>query len=1087
MRTFALLSILLLAPQDDAAVDALIRALDSDSAAERDRAQKALLERGERVAPRLKAAEAQASGEPKARLAAILREIGIRREEAEVAKAGIPAKLARQVPRFRERFLAADDQVVLQCLKDIWGNSPVLGEEDPWMFGSSDLDHQEIGAVVRSVLARARTAPLKTAALRLASRFHIEDLGDDLGRLVDDPDPGVRRLLLKTATNLPVKGGEETFGRLLKEGSEDDKQDALQALEQLKTPKARRAMVVALEDPSAEIRSRGIQALSWSRDEAAIPAIRRLLKDPDGRVRYMAVWALQNARAFDALDDILALERDPDGNVRRGVIGLIGFWADPRGKDAVLRALTTPAEDDGLERAISAAASLRLAEALPILVRLLTGEDAKHADKAARAIADIGPGTQEKELLGMVTGADGMLRRRALVALASAAPSTDALAAQLRAAADPDAKVRQAAVAALAKAKGPQVLEALKTALQDDATRDVVLKALVESPQRGAGRLAIEFLKDDDPKVVVRALEVIERQYVLEAIPAVEGLLVNPSREVSKAAINALDRVGGPRAFPAMLRVLDQVGPETQRRMWNFFAMTPDEKIVEAAIQRFSSLAPDAQTFAMQALADFPSAPSTEFLAKLVDDPQAPLRSLAIRPLVLRGHPAGLRAAREELRTARGQNRITAAALVVQYGEPDDQTVRILVEGIQSADEYMKAYMFGPLVERLRPEAKPLLLDGLLEKEWYQRDAYAKGMARYPAGTFDADLRKLAAAPEETARRGAARALTHVEMADRLDLLRKLLQDPSVPVRSEAVMAFWLVKPKSAPAELVARLSDDSDEVRRWTVDVLSKFDPAVLKDRAEGLLADRSPGVREKAASAAARAKFPVARALLEKLLADPDGSVRSSAAWALGRLGHKESAEALIRRWEDDPNPWTRSNAAHALLEMGHDRGLEAVRSIAHQGPPVVHGYASITLMEKADRPSLPSAIAFVGRSSHTFSESNRTLLAMNAFAQPDLYRKAKETKIDLRSWKGTERDWLAKLADALGLKVEIDPAVPTFAIGSRPHEWSGWDRTVADELASIGYYLNGAAILEPGRVRVIRRFDALDHWERWNRETK
>src|SRR5688572_13300133 len=271
MRTFALLSILLLAPQDDPAFDALVRALDADAAAERDRAQQALLGMGERVVPRLKAAEAQATGEPKARLSAILREIGIRREETAVAKEGLPARLVRQLPRFRERFFAPDDQAVLQCLKDIWGTSAVLGEEDPWMFGSSDLDHQEIGAIVRSVLARAKAPPLKTAALRLASRFHIEDLGDNMGRLVDDPDPGVRRLLLKTAATLPVKGGEEAFGRVLKEGSEEDKLDALEALERLKTPKARRAMVVALEDPSAEIRSRGIQALSWSDDEAAIP------------------------------------------------------------------------------------------------------------------------------------------------------------------------------------------------------------------------------------------------------------------------------------------------------------------------------------------------------------------------------------------------------------------------------------------------------------------------------------------------------------------------------------------------------------------------------------------------------------------------------------------------------------------------------------------------------------------------------------------------------------------------------------------------------------------------------------------------
>ena len=149
------------------------------------------------------------------------------------------------------------------------------------------------------------------------------------------------------------------------------------------------------------------------------------------------------------------------------------------------------------------------------------------------------------------------------------------------------------------------------------------------------------------------------------------------------------------------------------------------------------------------------------------------------------------------------------------------------------------------------------------------------------------------------------------------------------------------------------------------------------------------------------------------------------------------------------------------------------------------MVHGYAAITLMERADRFSMPDALAFVGRCSHTFYESNRTLLAMNAFPQPDLYRKAKETKIDLRGWKGTDHEWIGKLGEALGLKVEIDPGIPEFAIAGRKRE--GHDRPVLEELASIGFLLNGAAVLEPGRLRVLRRLDALAHWERRHRETK
>jgi HEAT repeat protein len=881
-----------------------------------------------------------------------------------------------------------------------------------------------------------------------------------------------------------LTGAEEVFGRMLQEGTDEERRLALQALDQIKNPKARRFALVALEDRSAKVREMAIHNLSWAGEEAAIPGIRKLLKDPDGMVRYTAVWALQNFRAFDALDEILQLQFDPDLNVRHGVIGLIGFWRDPRGKDAVLRALRN--YDDGMrEGAISSAASLRLTEALPLLMGVLAGDNVERADQAAQAIAEIGSGPVEPELLKMAKDPEARLRRQALLALSTAAPSAGALAAELRGAVDPERIVRQAAILALGKARGPDVLPAMRSALKDPATRDEVLKALAESPQPGAGRLAIEFLEDPDPEVVERALEVIGRQGVVEAIPTLEKLVTSPKKGIASGAVSALCRVAGPRAFPAMLRALDGASSETLQRIWSCFGSDPDDAVIDAAIQWIPRLEWGTRIEAVRVLTEYPSAKSTAFLVKMMDDPKEPFRLLVIDALARRGNAAAVKAAREQVRAETGPNRIAAAGLVVEFGEADDEMVRILVDGIKAGEERMVEGRVRPLVKRGRPEAKPLLLEGLRNKEWYTREDFAKGMARYPRGTFDVDLRKMAADADEASRRGAARGLTHVETPDRLDLLRKLLQDSSAAVRSEAVMAFWTVNPRGAPSELEARLADPSDEVRKWAVDVIGKLDPSIIKGRAATLLSDSSAGVREKAAGAVGRGRIPVTPALLEKLLDDPEGGVRSSAAWAIGQLGYAKSAEKVIRRWQNDENPWVRSNAAHALLEMGHERGLEAVRSLVDGGAPVLHGNAAITLMERADRSSVPHALAFVGRSSHTFYESNRTLLAMNVFTQPDLYRKAKETKVALRAWNGTEHEWLRKLGEALGLRVEIDPGIPDFTIaGRRGHDE---DRPVLEELTSIGFYLNGAAIFEPGCLRVLRRFDALDRWERWQRETK
>ena len=63
MRVVALLSILALSPQEPETLDALLRALDGDVPEERDRAEEALLEKGEAALPRLRTEAERASGE----------------------------------------------------------------------------------------------------------------------------------------------------------------------------------------------------------------------------------------------------------------------------------------------------------------------------------------------------------------------------------------------------------------------------------------------------------------------------------------------------------------------------------------------------------------------------------------------------------------------------------------------------------------------------------------------------------------------------------------------------------------------------------------------------------------------------------------------------------------------------------------------------------------------------------------------------------------------------------------------------------------------------------------------------------------
>jgi HEAT repeat protein len=758
MIAILFLGILSLAPQEDPVVDALLRALDGDVPEERERAEEALLEKGDAALPRLKAAAARASGEPLARLSGITREIECRREEEALSRAGLPVPLARAVPRFRERFFSSDEKIILEVLKESFGGKSDPSDPDAWMAGRTDFDSEEIGTLLRLVLERAKGAPLKIAALRLARHQNAHDPGALLLKLLADPDPKVREAALEAASQTAVPGGEPTFGRFLREGSQKEQELALQALYHLRTPEAGREMLPALSSPLKDLREEAIRGLSRIRDKAAIPEIRRLLEDPEGSIRVSAVWALGTFQAREALEDLLALKDDPELYVRCTVLSVIEDWRDLRGKTVVLEALEKPDDVKVIVQAITTSGSLGLKEALPALLRFLASEQDERGQAAARAIAAIGPGPHEPELVARATGADARLRALALMALTSPEPSRDALSAFNRAVSDPEYLVQKAAVAALGKARGSGVLPALKKALDLPILRADALDALAQCPEPGAGRVALPALDDPDPRIVVAAFSALQWDDVMEAIPKLEKLLEHPAHEVGEGAAALLDHLAGPRAFPAMLGALDRAAEETQKKIWGYFGQDPDARLVEAAIERYPRLSPGLREEALRAITAFPTAASTAFLGTLARERKHPDRYWAIHTLLGRGSEEALEIIRREVKTCQGQERETAAWLLVQMGRSDDEAFRIIWDPIKRMSASVRRFLVPQLAELGRPEMVPTLLEVLCDDGWFAREDLGPALAVYPRGTFDSEFRRMAARPDEAA--AAAKALS---------------------------------------------------------------------------------------------------------------------------------------------------------------------------------------------------------------------------------------------------------------------------------------------------------------------------------------
>lgn len=164
----------------------------------------------------------------------------------------------------------------------------------------------------------------------------------------------------------------------------------------------------------------------------AAPALVPALSDPDDTVRVYAAWALGAIGGETAVAALDEASRAADAGLRTMAVYGLGAIGDPAGREALLRAVDDPVLDVSMNAVV--------------------------------ALARLGDSAAEARLLGMMdpeawTGVPGMLDgERAAARLsavrAAAALDSPAVRARLRevADADPELRVREAALAALAGA-----------------------------------------------------------------------------------------------------------------------------------------------------------------------------------------------------------------------------------------------------------------------------------------------------------------------------------------------------------------------------------------------------------------------------------------------------------------------------------------------------------------------------------------------------------------------------------------------------------------------------------------------------------
>ena len=271
-----------------------------------------------------------------------------------------------------------------------------------------------------------------------------------------------------------------------------------------------------LRAPEEPIRCAAARALGALGDEEAAPALVEALveRDPDVRADVMAALA-RCARSRDAAAIRRSLRGDPVGEVKTAAVGALSRLRD-EASTALLRALARDrcdsdvaweegAWDDWLDvqvAAIAALGEMGAEAAADDLVRARSDEAGQELDHVVFAALAKMPGRGIAALLDFLNDGDARVRQRALAALARAgrerlAPLRDRLAG------DPNAGVRRLAVDNLDA--GDPALSELALNDPDPSVRAAALARVVPG-RPDIGRRA---LGDAEPAVCRVALEAL--------------------------------------------------------------------------------------------------------------------------------------------------------------------------------------------------------------------------------------------------------------------------------------------------------------------------------------------------------------------------------------------------------------------------------------------------------------------------------------------------------------------------------------------------------------------------------------------------
>jgi HEAT repeat protein len=178
-----------------------------------------------------------------------------------------------------------------------------------------------------------------------------------------------------------------------------------------------------------------------------------------------------------------------------------------------------------------------------------------------------------------------------------------------------------------------------------------------------------------------------------------------------------------------------------------------------------------------------------------------------------------------------------------------------------------------------------------------------------------------------------------------LTKIRRLLQDPSVPMKLNSLSVFVDIQGEGYHDELLLASKDSDPVIRQKAISLMGRFSEERFADPLVLSLTDEATAVRLAAINAIVRHKPAQGLEPLISALEDSDIWIRTAAAQALGEYRHPDAIEPLVHHLDHDLPP-VRIAAIDALGKSGDERVKEVLFNCAHEADVEVRRAAILSL---------------------------------------------------------------------------------------------------------------------------------------------